>query len=162
MRMRAIGPLALFASLITTPALAGPWKFDPDDHGHALLTYSEDSKVTFMLGCGHAFVLRVKYPGKAAKNGGASIVIASSNANMTLKGDFEEPSDEFATTFTQADLGYRRQDPGLYEKTWEKLRDRLLDLLDSGKPLAISAGKDSYSLPPIAAPGWRKALGECG
>ncbi|MGA2057658.1 MAG: hypothetical protein ABSG88_20415 [Bradyrhizobium sp.] len=118
--------------------------------------------MTFMLGCGHAFVLRVEYPGNAAKNGGASIVIASGKTNMTLKGDFEEPSDEFATTFTQADLGYRRQDPALYGKTWEKLRDRLLDLLDSGKSLTISAGGNSYGLPPIAAPGWRKALGECG
>ncbi|MGA2057659.1 MAG: hypothetical protein ABSG88_20420 [Bradyrhizobium sp.] len=42
--MRAIGLLALLAGVITTPALAGSWKFDPDDHGHAILTYSEDSK----------------------------------------------------------------------------------------------------------------------
>jgi hypothetical protein len=81
---------------------------------------------------------------------------------MTFKGNFEEPFSDLATNFTQADLGYARQNPQLYEKKWEALRDRMLDLLDSGKPLTISAEGPSYSLPPIAAPGWRKALGECG
>jgi hypothetical protein len=166
MRRRAMGLAILFAGATGTPAFAGDWKFVADDGGgHAVLTYSEDSKVTFMLGCGHAFVLHVKYPGEAKKDGAATIVLASGKQSMTLKGEFEVPEDESATTFTQVDLGYRRQDPGLYEKKWEKLRDQLLDLMDSGQPLKISAGgnqNSSTTFPPIAAPGWRKALGECG
>jgi hypothetical protein len=162
LRLRATG-LALFvAGALMTPAQAGSWTYELDKQDHSTLTYSEDGKVTFFLGCGHAFALHVKYPGVAKKDGDATIIIASGKARMTLKGEFEEPDEELATTFQQFDLGYRRQDPDLYRKEWERLRDRLLDLLDSGRKLTISAGKDNYSLPPIEAKGWRKALGKCG
>jgi hypothetical protein len=37
---------------------------------------------------------------------------------------------------------------------------RLLDLLDSGLPLTISAEKGSYALPVVNAPDWRKRFKE--
>jgi hypothetical protein len=162
MRMRAVGLAAFLAGAIASPAAAGTWKYGLDHQDHSILTYQEGANATFFLGCGHAFVLHVKYPGKPAKDGDASIVITSGKKSMTFKGNFEEPYSDLATTFTQADLGYARQDPDLYEKKWEAQRDQMLDLLDSGQPLKISAGADSYTLPPISAKGWRKALGECG
>jgi hypothetical protein len=162
MRRLATGAALFVVGALTTPALAGSWAYDIDRQDHSSLTYSEDGKVTFFLGCGHAFALHVKYPGAAKKDGDATIVIASGRARMTLKGEFEEPDEDLATTFQQFDLGFRRQDPDLYRKKWERLRDRLLDLIDSGRSLRISAGKDSYTLPPAEAKGWRKALGKCG
>jgi hypothetical protein len=162
MRNGATWLAALLIGAIAAPAMAGSWKHEKDAQGHDMLTYREDGKATFLLGCGHAFALHVKYPGEAKKEGDATIAIASGKKSMAFKGSFEEPAEDFVTTFLQFDLGYRRQDPELYGKKWEALRDRMLDLLDSGKPLTISAGKDSYSLPPIDANGWRKPIGECG
>lgn len=153
---------AFLTSAIVAPAMAGTWKYEVDPRDHSVLTYEQDGKATFLLGCGHVFALHVKYPGQARKKGNATISIASSNKSMTFKGSFEEPDDESVTTFEQFDLGYRRQDPELYGKTWKVQRDRLLDLLDSGKPLTISAGKASYTLPPVDAKDWHKALGGCG
>ena len=162
MRLRAAGLAIFIAGTMVASALAGSWKYELDERSHSILTYSENNKVTFFLACGHVFALHVKYPGEAKTDGDASIVVTSGRQSMTLKGFFEEPPEDLATTFGQYDLGYARQDPALYGKTWEKLRDRLLDLLDSGRKLTISAGKDSYTLPSIEAKGWRKALGECG
>ena len=52
--------------LLPASAASG-WKYEvvPND-GH-VLTYSEDGKVTFYLGCGRGFALQVKYPGEAKK-----------------------------------------------------------------------------------------------
>jgi len=163
MRARTIWLAAWLAGALVTPVLAGSWKYELDAQDHSILTYREDGKVMFFLGCGHAFALHAKYPGEAKKEGDdASIVIASGKKSMTFKGKFEEPSEDLPTTFMQFDLGYRRQDPALYGKKWEALRDRLLDLLDSGKSLTISAGRESYTLPPVDAANWRKPLAQCG
>ena len=153
---------ALLMSAIVAPAMAGTWKYELDSREHSILSYEEDGKATFLIGCGRAFGLHAKYPGQARKSGDATITLASSGKSMTFKGEFEEPDDESATTFLQFDLGFRRQDPELYGKRWKVQRDRLLDLLNSGKELTISAGKASYKLPPVDAKDWRKALGGCG
>lgn len=55
------------------------------------------------------------------------------------------------TMFNQADLGH----PELDEDKWGALEDRFLDLLDSGRPLTISAEGKSYVLPPVNVPRWR-------
>ena len=57
---------------------------------------------------------------------------------------------------TQWDLGFRRQDPALFGPRWRRLEDRLLDLLDSGLELTISAERGSYTLSPVNAPDWKK------
>jgi hypothetical protein len=53
--------------------------------------------------------------------------------------------------FNQADLGQ----PELDEDKWRALENRFFDLLDSGRPLTISAEGKSYLLPPVNAPRWR-------
>jgi hypothetical protein len=57
---------------IALASAAGGWKYQviPND-GH-VLTYSNDGKVTFYLGCGRGFALHVKYPGQAKKDGSGS------------------------------------------------------------------------------------------
>ncbi len=156
---------ALVASLfaLATPALAGAWKFQREARGHPELRYIEDGKTTFYIGCGHAFGLHLKYPGTPGENEKpASIAITSGKSSMTFNGQFSEPFEDMATTFLQWDLGYARQDPDLYGKKWDVVRNRLLDLLDTGQPLSISAGKDSYMLPPNNAKKWRKPFEDCG
>ena len=59
------------------------------------------------------------------------------------------------TMFNQADLGYARDDPELYQDKWHALENRVFDFLDSGHPLTISAEGKSYVLPPVNAPRWR-------
>jgi len=156
---------ALMASLTApvSPALAGSWIYELEMPREApTLKYVDGDKATFLMGCGHAFGLHLKYPGVAKKDGAASITIAAGKRKMTFKGEFEEPFEDVDATFVQWDLGYRRQDPDLYTKKWDAVRDRLLDLLDSGARLTISAGKDSYELPPVDAKNWRKPFEECG
>jgi hypothetical protein len=157
--------VALAAGLLaSTPAFAGSWTFALEATREApTLRYVEDGKTTFLMGCGHAFGLHLKFPGEVKKEGErTSVTIAAGKRTMDFKGEFENPTDDYATTFVQWDLGFRRQDPDLYEKKWDKLRDRLLDLLDSGVPLTISAGKASYKLPPVDAKDWRKPFEGCG
>jgi hypothetical protein len=147
---------------VSVAAHAGSWKYGQDPRGHDELTYNEDGKIIFYMGCGHAFGLHARYPGKPAKNGKASITIANARTNITFKGEFEEPDEDMATEFVQFDLGYRRQDLALYGKRWKAEAARLYDLLGSGQPLTISAGKDHYPLPPVDAANWREPFNGCG
>src|SRR5258705_13539725 len=144
------------------------WKYEvvPND-GH-VLTYSDDGKVTFYLGCGRGFALQVKYPGEAKKEGKARITISNAKSKMAFVGEFVEPVEvevpvpmNFATEFAQTYLGYAKNDPRVYGKKRLALRTRLYSLLGSGEPLTISAGKKRSSPPPRragerarAVPGW--------
>jgi hypothetical protein len=148
---------------------AGSWKYQviPND-GH-VLTFTDDGKVTFYLGCGRGFALQLKYPGEARKEGKARITISNGNTKMTFDGEFVPPVTvevpvpmNFATEFAQTYLGYAKHDPQVYGKKWLALRARLYALLGSGQPLTISAGKDSYQLPPIDAANWRQPFERCG
>lgn len=161
--------VGMFALATPACAAAGNWKYQvvPND-GH-VLTYSEDDKATFYLGCGRFFALHVKYPGKPKKEGKARIAISSAKAKMAFDGEFVQPVKvedpvpmTFATEFMQSYLGYAKQDPRVYGKAWLGLRARLYALLGSGQPLTISAGKDSYQLPAIDALDWRKPFERCG
>ena len=146
-----------------SPSLAGSWKYELEQpRGKTVLRYIEDGKATFYMACAHAFELHVKYPGSAEKEGKASVTISRGRSSMTFEGEFEQPDEDLATTFEQWDLGFSHQDPDLYQKKWKALRDRLYGLLDSGAPLTISAGKDSYQLPPVDAKNWCKPFETCG
>ena len=153
----------------TAPAFAGAWKYQvvPND-GH-VLTYTENDKVTFYLGCGRGFALQVKYPGKPTREGKARIAIADTKTKMTFDGAFVPPVEvevpvpmKFATEFAQTWLGYARNDPAVYGKKWLAQRARLYALLGSGDPLTISAAKNSYVLPPVDAADWRQPFERCG
>ena len=59
--------------------------------------------------------------------------------------------------FVQWDLGFSRQDRELYgRRRWKRLEARLLDFLDSGRPLTVSAEGKSYELPAIRIRGWKE------
>jgi hypothetical protein len=147
---------------LLTSSFAGAWKFEEDSRGTPLLTYAENGKTIFFLGCGRGLGLHAKYPGVARKSGEVSITVASAGASMVLDGGFEEPpGDDMATDFVQWDLGYRRQDAELYGKRWKAQFAQLLDLLGSGQPLTISAGKDSYQLPTNNVANWRAPFDGC-
>src|SRR5450755_4670052 len=86
-----LATLLLMALIVGCPTLApaadaGGWKYQvvPDD-GHEL-TFTDDGKVTFYLGCGRGFALQLKYPGEAGKEGKARVTIASGNTKMTFDG----------------------------------------------------------------------------
>lgn len=153
---------ALFFFAFPALGTAGSWKLESDSRELPALRYSEDGKVVFLLGCGRAFGLHAKYPGKANKSGKASITISNARSSMALLGEFEEPDGDDQTTFVQWDLGFSRQDPELFGKRWERIRSRLLDLIERADPLIISHGRNDYRLPRVDAANWRTALEKCG
>ena len=155
-------PLVLLAALSSGAALAGngSWTFGTQDQGHPNLSYTEADKTLFMVGCGHAFVLRAVYPGAAKKpDDKAGITIANGKASMSLEGTIESgigggfPPD--TTYFVQTDLGYDHLDSEVYGKKWRQQEARLFDFLDSGQALTVSAEGRSYGLPPIKIRNWK-------
>jgi hypothetical protein len=162
-RACALAALLTFAS----PAAAGTWKYEVDRNDGHELTFIEDGRVTFYLGCGRFFALQAKYPGKAKEEGKARITISSAKASMVFDGEFVPPVKidvpkpmDFATEFAQTYLGYAKNDPRVYGKSWLAKRARLYAMLGSGQ--TISAGKDSYQLPPVDAANWRTPFERCG
>jgi hypothetical protein len=154
--------IAICCTGLVPASAAGVWKYQPDSRDNPILTYSENRKATLLLGCGRAFGFHVVYPGVAKKSGKARVTISSGRASMTFDGEFEAPFPGSHTNFVQWDLGFRRQDPALYGKRWKVIERRLLDLLGSRAPLTISAGTNSYRLPPNNARHWRPLFDACG
>ncbi|MCJ9701394.1 MULTISPECIES: hypothetical protein [unclassified Bradyrhizobium] len=145
------------------PAAAGSWKLEFDNRQLPSLSYSEDGKLTFVLGCGRAFGLHAKYPDKAGRAGKATLMIGDGRRTMKLVGEFEELSgDDDLTNFVQWDLGFSRQDPDLFGKRWKRVEKHLLDLIEGASPLTISSKTASYQLPRIDAPDWRASIERCG
>ena len=144
----------------TAVAANGTWTFGIEDRGQPELRYSENGKTIFMVACGRAFGIHAVYPGAAKKEDEkATLTIASGRMRMTLRGEISGRYDDDppgTTHFVQWDLGYARQNSGLYGRTWEKLESRLLDLFDSGRPLRISAEGRSYRLPAVDVRGWER------
>jgi hypothetical protein len=107
------------------------------------------------------FEIDAVYPGASPKQDTTgSLTITNGKTQMDFAGFFYADSDVLsgfrgAAFFNQPDLGYARDDPELYEDKWHALENRVFDLLDSGRPLTISAEGKSYVLPPINAPRWR-------
>jgi hypothetical protein len=160
---RLLGILAVISCLGLSGAVAddGAWKFQVDERDHPELSYLDNNgKTVFMVGCGHAFAIHAVYPGAPKKDGEkATITIASAKTHMDFAGEIasaDEDDPPNTTHFLQWDLGYRRQDPNLYEKKWHRLESRLFDLLESGQPLTISAEGRNYVLPAVNAARWRQ------
>lgn len=152
------------ALLVPSVAAAGTWKLEFDNRKLPSLNYAENGQLLFLLGCGRAFGLHAKYPGKAGTAGKATIMIGNGRKTMKLVGEFEELSgdDGDLTNFVQWDLGFSRRDPELFGKRWDRLLSRLLDLMDGASPLTISSKSGSYQLPKIDAPDWRGSIERCG
>jgi len=148
-------------ALSAASAAGGSWKFDTEDQGHPRLANWENDKTVVMIGCGHAFVVHAVYPGAPKKDEEkVTITIANGKTEMKLDGIIESQfawmSPPNTTHFTQTDLGFTRQDDELYGRRWRRLEARLLDFLDSGRPLTISAEGKSYELPAIRIRGWKE------
>jgi hypothetical protein len=162
--LKLLTELVAIVGLGLTSALAagGSWKFEPDSRDNPILTYSENGTTIFQIGCGRAFGLEVRYPGVARTSGKASVTLATSRDKMTFDGEFHAPTENSQTNFVQWDLGFARQDPKLYGKRWNTIKSRLLDLIASGEPLKLSAGKSSYQLPSTNITNWKEPLQACG
>ncbi len=159
---KRLGLLATISCFGMSLAFAanGVWKFGTEDRGHPELSYSENGGTIFLVGCGHAFAIHAVYPGAPKKEGEkAAITIANARNGMNFEGEIESGEGlsypPNTTGFVQWDLGYARQNPGLYEKKWKQLESRLFDLLDSGQKLTVSAEGRSYVLPPINVRKWK-------
>jgi hypothetical protein len=152
----AIGWLA-----VTAPAAAGAWKHEVVANNGDELTYRDNGKLVFYLGCGRGFALHLKYPGPAKKEGEAEIAIATSRGRMTFNGEFEDPDVMGGTDFRQTYLGYLKSDPRVFGRKWNAAKARLLNMLDARGPITISAGGHSYRLPPIDAGDWHRGLETC-
>jgi len=135
----------------------GSWKFELDRQDQPYLSYYDThGKTVFRIGCGAHFETDAVYPGAPPKQEQTpgSITIANGKTQMDFAGFIYAGPESFppgTTWFNQADLGY----PDLSEDKWRALENRLFDLLDSGRPLTISAEGKSYVLPPVNAPRWR-------
>jgi hypothetical protein len=168
-RSVALATLLAIATPAAGASQAGTWKYDVSrNDGHELM-FIEDGRVTFILSCGRGFALQVKYPGAPKEEGKARISLSSGKSTMTIDGEFVPPLKvdvplprDYATEFRQTWLGYARNDPQVYGKRWLATRSRLYALLGSGEPLTITAGKNSYQLPPIDAANWRTPFERCG
>jgi hypothetical protein len=124
----------------------GAWKFEiPPPRDQPWLSYYDSrGKTVFRFGCGTHYEMDAVYPGSPPKQDHteASITIANVKTQMDfagftylLDGPGAESWPPNTTMFNQADLGH----PELDEDKWGALEDRFLDLLDSGRPLTISA-----------------------
>ena len=138
----------------------GAWKFEIDRQDQPTLSYHDTrGKSVFRIGCGAHFDMRAVYPAAPKQSDTkVSITIANGKTQMDFAGFTYAGPESFppnTTMFNQPDLGYAREDPELYEDKWHALENRVLDLLDSGQPLTISAEGKSYVLPPINARPWR-------
>jgi hypothetical protein len=137
------------------------WTYETDKQDQPSLNYYDgNGKAVFWVACGGHFVMDAVYPGVTKKDGDkASITIANGKTSMDFAGDIfnADPDVQSGTNmFSQADLGFARQDPDLYGDKWHQLEDKVFDFLDSGAPLKISAEDRSYTLPAVDAPRWKQ------
>jgi hypothetical protein len=148
--------LGLSEALAAGDVWKGAWKFQMSQDQPWLGYYDPQGKTVFLIGCGTHFEVLAVYPATPKQDGrqSASITIASGKTQMDFAGFVDAGSEHTppnAGIFAQADLGF----PDLKEDKWRALENRVLELLDSGQKLTISAEGKSYVLPPVKAPRWR-------
>lgn len=156
----------LSKALAASDVWKGSWKFEMDRWERPWVGYYDiRGKTVFRFGCGTHFEMDAVYPGGAPEQDHtkASITIANGKTQMDFAGFtylLDGPGSESwppnTTMFNQPDLGYADEDDDpKYMNKWRALENRFLDLLDSGRPLTISAAGKSYVLPPLNVPRWR-------
>jgi hypothetical protein len=170
---------ALLAGIIVPcfpPAFAagGAWTFAIDRQDQPNLIYSENGNDAFFLGCGIQPALYANYPGATDHTGDASITISNGADSLVLKGMIVTPptnvildkdnlavttpktGDDIPAQFAQWNYGFSRGDTSEQsEKASDAIEASLFKILDSKKPLTISAEGKSYVLPPVNAPNWK-------
>ena len=111
----------------------GSWKFEIDRRDNPMLAYYDTSgRTIFRIYCGTHFETDAVYPGAGAApkedHTPASITIANGKTQMDFAGFtylLDGPGSEGwppnTTMFNQADLGYARDDPELYQDKWHAL-----------------------------------------
>src|SRR5260370_24358123 len=117
--LKRLAGLTAIAGIGLAPAsVAGTWKHLVIRNDGDVLTYSDDGKVTFYLGCGRGFALHVKYPGAAKKKVETDIAISTAKGGMTFNGEYEETFDpkdpvplHSATDFRQTHFGFHLTTP---------------------------------------------------
>jgi len=93
---------------------------------------------------------------KGVETVGPQITKTEMKLDGIIESRFAEMSPPDTTHFVQWDLGFTRQDRELYGRRWKRQEARLLNFLDSGQPLTVSAEGKSYELPAIRIRGWKK------
>lgn len=152
-----ISSFGLSAPLSAGDVWKGSWKFEIDRQDQPALSYYDiRGRRIFGIACGAHFEMNAVYPGTAPQEETpGSITIGNGKTQMDFTGTvFHNPEVEMPTDrpfFNQAQLGH----PELDQDKWRALENRVFDLLDSGRPLTISAEDKSYVLPPVNVPRWR-------
>jgi hypothetical protein len=155
------GLAAIWLGFGAAMAADNGWKFSTANQDQPQLSYSENGRTLFWVGCGSSFSVQAAYPGEPKKDEEpATIIIANGKTQMRFDGIIEYRSAGVRVPnkmhFAQWNLGYKRGDPGLFEKAWRDKEYRLLDFLDSDRTLTVSAEGKSYVLPAIDAPDWKQ------
>ena len=138
---------ALFT--LASPAAAGAWKYEiVKNDGHEL-TYTEDGKVTFYLGCGRFFALQVKYPGEAKKEGKADITIDATSIDTGVAAlDTHLKSNEF---FNAAEFGTAKFTADKFAFNGDKVSEVVgtLTLLGKTQPVTLKASNFNCYVNPM-------------
>ena len=181
MSARSSVAVALLAGLAVASAHAaknapapveGKWNFSTEDQDQPDLSFADAKRMIFDVGCGGRFTLWAVHP-LASKtppkddNVAVKVKLTIGNGKTTrqlvglLQAGFGDTrlGEHFPKTtayVVQTDLGYDRRSLETYGDKWRKEEAALLDFLDSGGPLTVSAEGASYTLPPIGIADWRQ------
>ncbi len=128
-------------------------------------------RTIFDVGCGGRFTLwavhplKSKTPPKTDVDAKVTLTVGNGKTTRQLVGILQagfgdtQFGDHFPQTtayVVQTDLGYDHRSLETYGDKWRKDEAQLLDFLDSGGPLTISAEGASYTLPPIGIADWKQ------
>jgi hypothetical protein len=168
------GPLVVTALAVDNGSaatlLGGKWKFSTQDQDQPDLSFADDKRTIFDVGCGGRFTLWAVHPSASKKlpmDDVVKVTLTIGNGTTTRQlvgilqagfGDtrFGEHFPRTTAYVVQTDLGYDRRSLETYGDKWRKDEAQLLDFLDSGGPLTISAEGASYTLPPIGIADWKQ------
>jgi hypothetical protein len=179
---RSAAAVALLAGLVVAsahaakntppPPLDGKWTFSTEDQDQPDLSFADAKRTIFDVGCGGRFILWAVHPRASKtppKNDSVAVkiklTIGNGKTTRQLMGQLQAGfgdtrlGEHFPKTtayVVQTDLGYDHGGAETYGDKWRKDEAALLEFLDSGAPLTISAEGASYTLPPIGVADWRQ------
>lgn len=178
-RARATAAAVLLAGLVVASAsgaadnkpLDGRWRFTTKDQDQPDLSFADAKRTIFDVSCGARFMLWVVHPlsTKQAPKTDDDVKVTFTIGNGKTKREFTgllqagfgdtRLGDHYPETtvyVVQTDLGYDHLSSYTYSDKWRKEETELLDFLDAGAPLTISAEGASYTLPRIGIADWKR------